>query len=122
MISRYLPIAPLVLLGAGIAMGTIGLLGDNDDVWRCGLFLTVTAMPLLVIRAVREAQRVTADQLAQADQAGYRRALDHVARGLLDQYTAPPTPGTRVPAAEQATGVVIPLRPTVYTRQERKAL
>ncbi|KAA6215546.1 hypothetical protein CP973_00155 [Streptomyces albofaciens JCM 4342] len=108
------------LLAIGLALGVVGLLVDNDDAWQVGLFIVITAVPLLITRAVRDSQRVTADQLAEADNAGYRRALEHVARGLLDQHTAPPK-GGRPCHVEQVAGNVITLRPHHTDRPERKA-
>jgi hypothetical protein len=102
-------------------MGVLGMLGKNDDIERCGIFLTLTAIPLLVIRAIRETQNLNAAQLAEADNAGYVRALDHVARGLLDQNTAPSPQGGDRAVAEQATGNVITLRPHQHRQSERKA-
>lgn len=108
------------LLGTGLAFGIIGLLGVNDDVMSCGFFLTVVAVPLVVINALRGEHRAQDDQLADAHTAGYRLALDHVARGLLDQAsTAPTGPGHRA-AAEEADNVIA-LFP-ISQLPERKAL
>ncbi|MCX4824213.1 hypothetical protein OG883_31025 [Streptomyces sp. NBC_01142] len=103
----------------GLAAGVLGLLCNNDDLWRVGLFVVITATPLIIIRTVHTSQHATAHQLAEADNAGYRRALEHVARGLLDA-PAGPTPGKRN-RAEQAAGNVIPLRPQHLRQAERKA-
>ncbi|MGW7514819.1 hypothetical protein ACWGJ2_04425 [Streptomyces sp. NPDC054796] len=121
MTRRYMPALSLALLAAGVTTGLLGILGNNTDVSGAGLFLTLVAVPLVIARIIRGAQTVTADQLAEADRAGYQRALDHVARGLLDQHTAP-TPGGRV-TPEQTAGNVIhiyPYPPATY-REERKA-
>ncbi|WP_329148756.1 hypothetical protein OIU91_21180 [Streptomyces sp. NBC_01456] len=120
MISRLLPGLTLALLGAGIVMGASGLLSGNNDTMRRGIFLTLIGMPPLIAHTVHNAHRVTAEQLAEADNAGYRRALDHVARGLLDQHAAPPN-GGHPTETEQATGNVITLRPNANDRPERKA-
>lgn len=120
MVSRYTPILAVSLLGTGLTMGVLGMLGRNDDVERCGIFLTLTAIPLLVIRAIRETHQVNAAQLAEADNAGYVRALDHVARGLLDHNPPRPTGGDRA-TVEQAPGNVISLRPHRPRHNERKA-
>lgn len=119
--SRYMPALALFLLGTGLAAGILGLLDNNDDVLWCGIFLTVTSMPLLILRTLNNAHHVSADQLAEAENTGYRRALDHVARGLLDQHTAPNPHGGDRADAEQATGNVVHIRPLPYDRQERKA-
>ncbi|MFF5495729.1 hypothetical protein [Streptomyces aquilus] len=114
-----MPLFAFALLMVGLSSGVIGLLGNNDDLWRAGLFLVLTAVPLIIIRTVHNSQRATADQLAAADNAGYMRALDHVARGLLD-VPAPRRGGHR-DRAEQVAGNVITLRPRQTDRPERKA-
>ncbi|OII60971.1 hypothetical protein BJP40_08495 [Streptomyces sp. CC53] len=117
-----MPAFAFTLLIAGLTAGITGLLGNNDDLWRVGLFAVLTAAPLLVIRTVHASLRVSAAALADADLAGYARALDHVARGLLD-VPAPPCPGNRADRhVEQVAGNVIPLRPSTENRIERKAL
>ncbi|MFD4880047.1 hypothetical protein ACFWOB_42720 [Streptomyces sp. NPDC058420] len=108
------------LLGVGVATGVLGLLGDNEDLTWCGIFLTVTTVPLVITRSLRRNQQVSEEQLAKADMTGYLRALDHVARGLLDQHTAPPDSGNRA-EGEQPAGNVISLRPTTVRNFERKA-
>lgn len=120
--SRYMPALALILLGTGLAAGVLGLLGENIDVFRCGIFVTVTSLPLLILRTLRDSQYVSAYQLAEADNAGYRRALDHVARGLLDQHTSPTPRGGDRATAEQVAGNVIHIRPLPYEGEERKAL
>ncbi|MEW1672807.1 hypothetical protein AB0O47_06085 [Streptomyces noursei] len=103
----------------GLSAGVIGLLGRNSDVFEAGLFLTVVAVPLIITRTVHTAHKVTAQQLADADRDGYVRALDHVARGLLDA-PAPPDPRHRA-TVEQVAGNVITLRPLPTRPIERKA-
>lgn len=120
MTHRYIPVFAVALLMAGLSCGVLGLLGDNDDLWRVGLFLVLTAVPLLIIRTVHNSQRLSAEQLADADNAGYMRALDHVARGLLDA-PAPRRGGNR-DSDEQVAGNVITLRPHHTHQSERKAL
>ncbi|MET9253787.1 hypothetical protein [Streptomyces sp. NPDC003717] len=117
--SRYMPAFATALLLVGLSAGVVGLLRDYDDLFGTGLFLVLTAVPLLIIRTIHNTQRATAAQLADADNAGYVRALDHVARGLLDA-PAPPNPGHR--NGEQAAGNVITLRPHQHQQPERKAL
>jgi hypothetical protein len=117
---RYLPAFASTLLMVGLSAGVIGLLGNNDDLFGAGLFLTLTAVPLIIARTVHRSQGATADQLADADRAGYVRALDHVARGLLDA-PAPPSPGHHEDRVEQVAGNVITLRPHHTDPPERKA-
>ncbi|MEV7991597.1 hypothetical protein AB0O67_06685 [Streptomyces sp. NPDC086077] len=114
-----MPVFAITLLMVGLSCGVIGLLGNNDDLWRAGLFMVLTAVPLLIIRAVHNSQRVSEDQLTAADQAGYMRALDHVARGLLDAPA--PRRGGHRDRAERVAGNVITLRPHQSTAPERKA-
>ncbi|WHM36284.1 hypothetical protein [Streptomyces sp. BPTC-684] len=120
MTSRFTPVLALALLGAGIVTGVLGLLGNSDDQTAYGIFLAVTALPLIITRTLRNTLRIGAHQLAAADNAGYRRALDHVARGLLDQHTSPPR-GGHPAEPEQATGNVITLRPDTDDRTEWEA-
>ncbi|MFE7017651.1 hypothetical protein ACFVAQ_45580 [Streptomyces sp. NPDC057651] len=95
---------PLALALALFALGlTIGLLGlfDKEGVYaRAGLLLTVAAMAPLIVWQSQRAHQATADQLAAEHDAGYRLALEHVARGLLDQPTAPPDGGDRAEATD----------------------
>lgn len=119
MTHRYMPVFAITLLMVGLSCGVIGLLGNNDDLWRAGLFMTLTAVPLLIIRAIHNSQRVRDDQLIAADQAGYMRALDHVARGLLDVPT--PRRGGHRDHVEHVAGNVITLRPLHEEQPERKA-
>ncbi|PJN40483.1 hypothetical protein CG747_12475 [Streptomyces sp. CB02959] len=119
MTHRYMPVFVFTLLVVGLSAGVVGLLGGDDDFFSAGLFLTLTAVPLIITRTVHNSHTVTAHQLAEADRAGYHRALDHVARGLLDA-PAPPDPGHRA-TAEQVAGNVITLRPRPTRPIERKA-
>ncbi len=120
MTRRYMPILATSLLLVGLSSGAMGLLGTNDHLWRVGLFCVLTAVPLFIIRAVHDSHQVSDERLATADQAGYMRALDHVARGLLDVPRTPPG-GQRDDRAEQVAGNVIPLRPHHHSQPERKA-
>ncbi|MET9555126.1 hypothetical protein [Streptomyces sp. NPDC006645] len=120
MTHLYAPIFAFTLLLVGLSSGVIGLLGNNNDMWRAGVFLVLTAVPLFIVRAVHDSHRVSDDQLAAADTAGYFRALDHVARGLLDAH-APHSGGHRHDRDEQAAGNVITLRPHHPNPPERKA-
>lgn len=93
MISRYLPALVVVLLVTGLAMGIVGLFADWDDVVRAGILISLTALPAVVVWQSDRAHQVERDQIAAAHAAGYRLALEHVARGLLDQ--PPPSGGDR---------------------------
>ncbi|MFB6846244.1 hypothetical protein ACFCXS_15465 [Streptomyces sp. NPDC056373] len=84
----------LALLIAATLIGGIGLIVDRDDIMRGAILATVPAAAGVVIGAMRKQQNVTDDQLAAAHAAGYALALDHVARGLLDQHRAPAPDGT----------------------------
>ncbi|WP_405955821.1 hypothetical protein [Streptomyces phaeochromogenes] len=114
-----MPAFTITLLMVGLSTGVIGILGRNDHVFRAGLLLTLTALPLLIVRTVHNSQSVSAEQLAEADNAGYVRALDHVARGLLD--VPAPRGGHHNDRAEQVAGNVITLRPHHRSQPERKA-
>ncbi|CAL9481949.1 hypothetical protein [Streptomyces sp. enrichment culture] len=116
---RYTTAGAYTLLMVGIAAGVLGLLSDNQNLWHVGLFLAITAVPLIVTRTIQHCQQVSEQALADADWAGYRRGLEHAARGLLDA-PAPTGPGHHTDRAEQTTGVVIPLRPH-HTELHRKA-
>ncbi|WP_282792055.1 hypothetical protein [Streptomyces sp. CC224B] len=116
-----MPAFAVALLALGLSAGIYGILSDHDNTAMCGALTVLTAVPLLIVHTVHNAQRLNAHQLAEAENAGYRRALDHVARGLLDQHTAPPNGGQ--PAGdgdEQAPGNVVTLRPHT-SHSKRKA-
>ncbi|MEU4092035.1 hypothetical protein [Streptomyces sp. NPDC026673] len=111
---------PQSLLAIGGTSAAIGIIGTEDTARRAGVALLIVAAPLLVIRALTRLFVTDAARLAEAHTAGYRQALDHVARGLLDQYTAPTGPG-RPPADGQTTGAVIELRRPDRHQPRRKA-
>lgn len=118
--QHYTPHLAYGLLGSGLALGILGILGRNDDVMRCGILFTVVAVPLVVIQAMRAERCAIDDQLAASHTAGYRLALDHVARGLLDQASTTPTgPGHRADTSEEPNNV-IPLF-SISQLSERKA-
>lgn len=87
---RHLPAIARALLLAGVTVGVIGQIGGLEDTMRAGILICVASAPPLIVGAIRRAQRVSDDQLAEAHRAGYELALAHVARGLLDQPTTPP--------------------------------
>ncbi|CAM3459696.1 MULTISPECIES: hypothetical protein [Streptomyces] len=118
--TRHLSTIAPYMFAIGLTAGIYGLLVDLDEAVQVGVILSIAAVPLLVIRAIRATHHATADQLAQAEREGYRMALDHVARGLLDQHT-PPNPGRGL-AVEQVAGDVIHIRPVApNTWEEKKA-
>jgi hypothetical protein len=108
-----------VLLVIGTVGGAAGMITGHEDAGWVGLALAALATPVSIGLSVREAQQAAEAQLADAYNAGYRRALDHVARGLLSTPVAP-TPGHPEDRAEQATNNVIALRPPAHPI-ERKA-
>ncbi|MGW5673970.1 hypothetical protein ACWEV4_02565 [Streptomyces sp. NPDC003860] len=114
---NYMPMVPAAI---GLATGFIGLATDTSGLAYLGVLSVLSAVPPLIISATRNATRVRDYQLAEADRAGYARALDHVARGLLTPPTAPPSGGqSEESILQQVAGVVIPLRRTDI--EERKA-
>jgi hypothetical protein len=114
---RYTSAFAYILLMTGVAAGVLGLLGSNQDLWHAGLFVAIVSVPLIITRTIQRCTQASAQALADADWAGYRRGLEHAARGLLDA-PAPDGPGHQ-DRAEQTAGNVIPLRPSV--NPERKA-
>ncbi|MFF9262034.1 hypothetical protein [Streptomyces longwoodensis] len=109
-----------VLLVIGTVGGAAGMITGHEDAGWIGLALTALALPVTIGLSVRAAQQASEAQLAEADNAGYRRALDHVARGLLNAPVAP-TPGHPEDRAEQAADNVTALRPHAAHPIERKA-
>ncbi|MCX5362917.1 hypothetical protein OG864_29905 [Streptomyces sp. NBC_00124] len=71
---------------------------DHIDVTFSGLFLMAAGIGLMICRNIRIAAYVNEDRLAEAHNAGYVLALEHVSLGLLDKQAAPPEgPGTTAP-------------------------
>ncbi|WND36960.1 hypothetical protein RI578_22900 [Streptomyces sp. BB1-1-1] len=94
-VAFTLPASAYAVLLVGLAMGVIGLIGEDDDIMRAGMLLGIAALPALIVGHIRHAHRVADEQLADAHRAGYVLALDHVARGLLDQHNDTPPHGHR---------------------------
>lgn len=120
MINRYMPATTLATFG--LAAGIVGLVTNISGIAYLGVLSILGSVPPLIISATRTAARVSAHQLAEADQAGYRRAMDHVARGLMNPPPATPLggPGLEETIQQQvhrAAGEVIPLRPHIDHRK-----
>ncbi|MEV7413496.1 hypothetical protein AB0O04_37470 [Streptomyces althioticus] len=89
MYARSLTALGFGLLALALALGGFGIATRTDDLGRIGILLIGPAAIALCIGALRAHTALNDEQLAQAHTAGYVLALDHVARGLLDQPTAP---------------------------------
>jgi hypothetical protein len=77
-------------LTSGILFGGLGTYLDSITLARTGLLFAVLSIPLYA----RMYHELRQEEIQQAETAGYMRALDHVARGLLDQNThGEPGPG-----------------------------
>lgn len=114
MIRRTLPAIAYATGISGAVAGTLGLAAGSSDLTRAGILLALAALPPVFAHQCRRAQRNSEQQLADAHAAGYWLALDHVARGLLDQHTAPPdggTPTDDATARQHPTSNVYHLRP-----------
>lgn len=99
MIGRTSPALALTLLALGLILGGIGLFDEEGVYTRAGILIALGSMPPLIVWQSQRAHYATADQLAAEHDAGYRLALEHVARGLLDQPpAAPPDGGDRAAA------------------------
>ncbi|UIX33580.1 hypothetical protein [Streptomyces sp. GQFP] len=98
-------LAPLLLAG-GISGASLGLiLNKKRLVWTGSLVMALGALET-VRRTILQAHQASDDQLATAENTGYRRALADVASGRLDEGTMP-TPG---PGATSTSDNVIHLR------------
>ncbi|MGW4602697.1 hypothetical protein ACWENS_05405 [Streptomyces sp. NPDC004532] len=111
-------IAYAVLL-VGIVLGAIATVSGESGLMRVGMLLGLVAVPPLVAGHSSHAHQLTESQLEHAHTDGYRLALDHVARGLLDQHTAPSGPGA---STFDAPDNVIALRRPAIEHNEREAL
>ncbi|MEU1020219.1 hypothetical protein [Streptomyces sp. NPDC005898] len=130
--------APTVaILVAGIVIGLLGIFQDGGDMSRAGILLAFASLPPLCYWQTQRAHDAVEDQVADAHEAGYRLALEHVAKGLLSRKPAPTDGGTHVEAiddrattnddraAEETTGTVAPsnvrpLRLVRHDHDERK--
>lgn len=93
-----------LVLAIGLVIVAVGLAAHSHTVRTSGLAATVLGATAVAVtqqrKAAHDAARLSADQLADADRAGYIRGLDHAARGLLD---TPPPAGTPCTAPPLAT-------------------
>ncbi|MFH9430274.1 hypothetical protein ACH4JZ_18525 [Streptomyces sp. NPDC017615] len=88
----------VAIFASGIAAGCLGMLTGRTQVGWVGLFVAGCGVPLLICRSIKTSMAVRTDELAEARNAGYKMALQHVSLGLLDQHTVPPEgPGTTAP-------------------------
>ncbi|MFJ3867871.1 hypothetical protein [Streptomyces nigra] len=98
MTRRRTQISVYALLSSGIGGGILGITTDIDDVTFAGLFAMAAGVGLMVCRNLRITAYANETRLAEAHNAGYVLALEHVALGLLDREAAPPEgPGTTAP-------------------------
>ncbi|MDX3063390.1 hypothetical protein PV518_14560 [Streptomyces sp. ND04-05B] len=96
--------APTVaILVVGITLGLLGIFEDGGDVSRAGILIAFASLPPLCYWQTQRAHDAVEDQVADAHEAGYRLALEHVAKGLLSRKSAPPDGGKHVePVADRA--------------------
>lgn len=87
--ARSLSVLGTCVLTLATSLGGYAFLVQAEELGRVGMLVSVPAATALVVGALRQHATVNDDQLAEAHRAGYTLALDHVARGLLDQPTAP---------------------------------
>lgn len=84
--KRYTSSPATALLTAGVLAGLAGLHPRVPTVvTRTGLLLSIAAQPAVIARQLHRSHQATTAQLDKARIEGYRMALGHVARGLLDQ-------------------------------------
>ncbi|MFJ6074686.1 hypothetical protein ACIQFU_28300 [Streptomyces sp. NPDC093065] len=94
----------LAILITGITLGLLGIFEDGGNVSRAGILIAFAALPPLCYWQTQRAHDAVEDQVADAHEAGYRLALEHVAKGLLSRKSAPPDGGTHVnPVEDRAT-------------------
>lgn len=87
--ARSLSILGSTMLTLATSLGGYAFLTEAEELGRVGMLVSVPAATVLVVGALRQHSTVNDDRLADAHRAGYTLALDHVARGLLDQPTVP---------------------------------
>ncbi|MET7450648.1 hypothetical protein ABZT03_01905 [Streptomyces sp. NPDC005574] len=113
--NRADTVAPL-LLSVGITGASLGLaLNKRRLVWAGSLVMALGALAT-VRRTILHAHQASDDQLATAENTGYRRALADVASGRFDGDT-PPSRG----AASTKDNVIHLRPPEGGSQRERKA-
>lgn len=70
-------------LACGLLLGGLGTYLDDLGLARTALVFAVLAVPLYS----RMYHQLREEEIQRAETVGYMRALDHVARGLLDQHS-----------------------------------
>lgn len=93
---RYTYLTSRALLASAVTGGILAMLTHHESLGWCALFITAAAIPALIGETVHRHAEHSRDRIVAAHNAGYALALDHVARGLLDQPPAP-TPGRDQP-------------------------
>ncbi|HEY1179127.1 MAG TPA: hypothetical protein VGF17_23480 [Phytomonospora sp.] len=91
--ARALSALGIALFALGLTIGGTGLALMAEHLVRAGVLISVPGATALVCGAIRHERQTDTDRLADAHRAGYALALDHVARGLLDQPHAPAPDG-----------------------------
>lgn len=91
--SYRAPAIAVTLLAVGLALFLYGRITDTHPIGRAGVVSGFSGAVAVVVtqqrRAAERAAQISADQLADADRAGYWRGVDHATRGLFDSPTAP---------------------------------
>lgn len=116
----FLPMRAYAILLIALVVGLTGMIADNGDLMRCANLLAILGVPPLIVGHIKRAHTVQDDQLADAHRAGYQLALEHVARGLLDQHSTVPPDGWHEPA-ELLEGSNVRRLHAVRNNHERRA-
>lgn len=91
--GRRLYAPTVAILVAGIVLGLLGIFQDGGDLSRAGILIAFASLPPLCYWQTQRAHDAVEDQVADAHEAGYRLALEHVAKGLLSRNAVPPDGG-----------------------------
>lgn len=93
----------LLTLALGVGLALVGILLDREEHWHAGILTAVAAVPAILITQLRRSSELADAERAAIHNTGYCLAMEHVARGLLDQPAAPgPTPGQHQPPDDLA--------------------